>query len=201
MTRYRPGNDAAQLARLIDRTPFTSAAGLSSNQKINFDRLPRSSSLYAWFIEQLGNWAAVQEIEVVTAVPDGANRFARDMARHRGLPLALYKKQSKRPVPHYQIRQGRDLLLKGARVGIVEDVRSTGYSTIRLARLIPGQLAACALIDRGEDVPDVRTVEESQAYAQAYPLAPPAHIETSFPYEAIKQYPLGLLSAESDTNT
>lgn len=198
MTKYRAGDHAAQLARLIDRTPFTTAAGLPGNQKIEMDRLPRSSSLYMYFVENVGLWAAEQAVEVITAVPNGANRFARDVARHNSLPLAVLKKRSDRFRWDEPASKGLDLLRQGANVGVVEDVRSTGYSAARVARKIPHVVGAYALVDRGEDVAGVRTLEEATTYAKAHPYAPPAHIAVHFPYDSLLKVPLGLLAENRD---
>ena len=192
MAGNRPGAEAEQLRQLIVYQSFISAAGLEGNQKVEMERLPRKSPLYWRFVDRLGDWAVGQQVEVITAVPSGANRFAIDVSHKLNLPLALFRKRWETFVPWMQDRGGLDLINEGAKAGIIEDVRSTGSSTLRLSYLIPGLKAACAIIDRGQDIEGIHTISAANAYARVAPTDPPAHIDVPFPYTALETMPLGL---------
>lgn len=185
-------NSAEQFSRFIDREPFITAAGLRSNQKYNLDKVSRESHLYYRIIDELAEWALGQEVAVVTAVPNGGTRYGRDTARRAGLPFAAFKKRNGVFIPYYDVAAGHELLKDGAKAGEVEDVRSTGSSAIKLARKITGEVVACAIVDRGQDVDGVKSAHDSGVYAQLHPTEPPAHIQTDFSYDSLLHLPLGL---------
>jgi hypothetical protein len=185
------------IGKLIDRRPFTTAAKLEANQKIDLARPRADSSFFIHTVATIGEWAIKQDVSMLTAVPTGATRYARAAAKVHNIPFVTFRKRHGEFEAYVGTLDGLDILNsddESALVGMVEDVCSTRYSLARLAAKIRQRKTGLAIVDRGDDVSGVATLEQAQAYSREYPYLPPAHIKLPFPYESLISYPLALKS-------
>ena len=200
MSNETVGNDrmARVLERYIIRRPFTTAAGLAADQKIDLDLPNEKSPFFIHIVEAIGTWAVARKVSVLTGVPQGATRYAKAASRQFELPFVEYRKRQGVYSPYYGLRGGLEILHsddKSVLVGIVEDVRSTGLSMANVAKTINHRKTGLAIVDRGEDIQGVSTIEQAKEYSDAHPTLPPPHISLSFACESLFSYPLALKAA------
>ena len=183
------------LESYIEEDEFTTAAGLRANRKINLDsQAVAEGRLFDPLISATAGWLLVHDIEVVTAVPHGGNRFMAPAARLAGLPYALFTKDMHgRLSPGEQSPGGLKALYGSGKKGIGEDVSSTRTSIAQFAGALGLEnVLGLSMVDSGYDYPGVSTLTEAREFSEHYPELPPAHIDTGFACDALIKYPLGL---------
>lgn len=166
--------------------PFTSAAGIEGNFKIGLpEALGRDKKLMQRFVGYMATELA--EVDVIVAT-GGAVDIAAEVAFETGMPLVEYIKRLESGLFHAADALCDDILRKKPRVGIVEDVTSTRFTTEQLARKTSLQ----GLIDvvvagwrRGEPAPEGMSLQEIMANNRQFNFRNLYEVPSDLPFKAV----------------
>ncbi len=186
----------------IERSVFTAASGIEANLKYNLEKIAEDSPEFAMIVRALAAICERAQPDLLSAVPNGANRWGEPVASELGVPFARFMAKN----GNYMVgtkawsHDIREAFTEAKRIIVTEDVISTRVSTLKYAQFIgiDRVIGAVAILDRGEDVMGIRTPEQSFEYMfTSNGKAVPAHVTVPFRVESLVNLPTAMMVAES----
>lgn len=195
-----PGNPEKWLARYgpdimkkyLDKTEVVYPNGLRRNRVFRLERaLEGRPSFAEKIVQAVGNWAVRNSIGVLTATAPATSLLVRKVSQKLQIPCVVYKRPQDELSFLFDRLDGLTALEAGAPFGLVHDVRTTGNTMRTFAQKLGYRPArALTIVNQGQAMPGIKTLDECRRYSRENPDQEPAHVALPFKCDELMQCPM-----------